>query len=177
MKPLPAYLPKTSLHRCGATLEEATDTLHRAVADFLREFEAVPNERLHAPVAPDRWSPAEYADHLVRSTALYTDAIRRPSDGRPPLAYERGLLREDGRLITVPDAEPEAGRDRRELVGDLLAATDRLVEDARRARDDGRLETVCMQNPFFHDVTVLEVVQLAAVHARRHTGHIVKTRT
>lgn len=176
MKRLPKYLPKTGLHKTGATLEEATEALQREVADFVRELRAVPDDRLQAPVAPDRWSPAEYADHLVRSTDLYTDAVLRTSDGRPTLAYERGWLRDDGRMVTIPDAEPTPGRGRSELTEDLLAATDRLADEAYRAQRDGHLSTICLQSPFFEDMTVLEVVQLAAVHARRHKAHIVQTR-
>ena len=177
MKQLPAYLPKAALHRVGDTLEEVIEAVDREVGSFLRALQAVPDERLHAPIATERWSPAEYADHLVRSTALYLDAIARTSDGRPTLAYEHGWLRDDGRMLTVPDAEPTPGRGRGELEVDLLAATQRLADGARGAQRAGHLSTVCMQNPFFGDMTVLEVVQLAAAHARLHRGHIVGSRS
>jgi hypothetical protein len=88
--------------------------------------------------------------------------------GQAPREFERGWLRNDGRMITMAEAEPAAGRDRAELIADLRSATGRLVTAAERSGALGRLDQVCHINPYFGALTVLECVQLAAVHARHH---------
>jgi hypothetical protein len=71
-------------------------------------------------------------------------------------------------MITPAEAEPAAGRDRAELIRDLRSATGRLVTAAERAGELDRLHQVCHINPYFGALTILECVQLAAVHARHH---------
>lgn len=176
MKQLQAYLPKDHLAVQGVSLHEAAQSLHQAVEHFVMQLARVPADKLFVPISENRWSPAEYADHLYRSTLLYCNLIEQVCNGEIPRSFERGWLTKDGRMITAAEAEPVPGRDRVTLIRDLWTATAALTTAAAGSAELDRLNQVCHTNPYFGALTILECVQLAAVHARHHADRHVAQR-
>jgi hypothetical protein len=168
MKQLEAYFPKDQLAAQGVLFDEAAHSLHQAVEHFVIQLAYVPEDELFVPIGKGRWSPAEYADHVYRAMLLYHKLVERAGRGQTPRSFERGWLTADGRMITAAEAEPVARRDRVALIRDLWTATAALTTAAARSAELGRHNEVCHINPYFGALTILECVQLAAVHARHH---------
>jgi hypothetical protein len=86
VRQLDNYLAKDLLAAHGSSLAEAVRALTGAVEYFVGRLSELPDGKLSTPIGPDRWSPAEYTDHVCRATVLYCglveQACSRPAAGR-----------------------------------------------------------------------------------------------
>lgn len=177
-KQIDYYFPKDTLDRHGTTIEELEPALHHAVERFITDLGRLTDRQLHHPIRADAWTPAQFADHLYRATLLYQHAIDNVLQGNDPQPTQRDWLKDGNRMITVPEAEPKAGRPRPKLIQDLRASTTQLIHAARRAETAGRLHHTCYHNPYFGLLAPLECLQLAITHAHYHAKrHLAKPST
>lgn len=162
------YYPKGFLARQGGSLGEVAERLRRVGRAFLAALEPWDDADFARPLAPGKWSPAQIADHLVRANQLFARAIEGAGTSGETLRMARGRVTEDGRAIAPEEQEPIPNRIRGDLAQDFGASLERLVEAAQRA--DPAL--ACLEHAFFGEMTVLEVLQLAAWHVRHHTKQL-----
>lgn len=169
MKQIEEYFPRELLERFGASVAEAGAHAEAAVAEVIARLEGIGAERMSAPVAPGKWSPLQVADHLHRVNELAIDGIRRVSEGEEPVRTERGYVSADGGLVvSLAAAEPVAEPVFARVVADLRRSTAALVEAAAQAEGVGLAAAVVNVNPFFGELTPLDSVRMAALHARHH---------
>ncbi|MBX3144300.1 MAG: DinB family protein [Trueperaceae bacterium] len=166
---LKQYLPHEHLMRYGDTVDAVEKSATKAVADFLSLLEALPDAVRAAPVAPGKWSPDGFGDHLVKVTEIYLADVRRVAAGGEASRHEPGIMDDRGNMVvTVEGAQPDPGRDPALLGKDLRRATAELVSFVREAEAAGLGSTVVHVNPYFGELTPLKCLQLAAAHAVYH---------
>lgn len=139
------------------------------MAEVIARLEALGEERMTAPVAPGKWSPLQVADHLHRVNLVAIDGIRRVGAGEEPVRTERGHVGADGGLLMgLAGAAPAAQPDFASVAADLRRSNAALIEAAAQAEGAGLTATVVNVNPFFGELTPLDSVRMAALHARHH---------
>ena len=165
------YFPRALLARFGGTLPEATTAAGDAVERFIAVLLRLDQGVLTRPVAPGKWTPLGYTEHMTRVTDIWSHDIASVMTGGAPERHPKGAVDAEGNLlVTVPGAEPCTGdgRPAAELVAELRSATERLGELARNAEQSGFGAAVVHVNPYFGELTPLGCMQLAATHAHHH---------
>ncbi len=163
------YLPKEHLTRSGTTVDAVEESATKAVADFLVALTALPAAVRGAPVAPGKWSPDGFADHVARANHIYLADIERVAAGGEASRHEPGIIDERGNMVlTVPGAEPDPTRDAATLDEDLRTVTAELARAVRKAEAAGFAQAVVHVNPYFGELTPLGCLQIAAAHAVYH---------
>lgn len=162
------YLPKEYLASQGATLEEATASAERAVGLFVGLLRQLSAEQLQTPLGDGRWTPAEYADHVYRSMSFGCEIVTGVCGGAGPVESPRGTMLPDGRMVTMAEGQPVAGRPLAELERDLSASLAALIASCERARAQGLEDAEFWLHPFFGMLNLTEMMQMAAVHAVHH---------
>lgn len=166
---LKQYLPQEQLTRFGTTVEAVEESATKAVADFLAALDALPASARITPVAPGKWSPDGFADHVGRANAIYLADIESVLAGGEPTRHEPGIIDERGNMVlTVPGAEPDPARDPATLDEYLRAVTTELAQAVRKAEAAGFAQAVVHVNPYFGELTPLACLQIAAAHAVYH---------
>lgn len=171
------FFPKRILEAQGPTLDAVLGRLETATSEFRSRLSALPDEALHEPVRMGAWSPAQYADHLVRSNTAVSKVLaytrkRQARPELPPIVMARGEVTADGRPLAPEVVRPVPGRDRDELIGELEACRVRLTDEARALEAAGQLGTETHTHAFFGPVNGLECVQMAAWHTGHHANHL-----
>jgi len=160
------------LLRQGRTLPEVESTLRANLEHYEGVLRNLTPPQVTAPVAPEKWTPAEVNDHVCRANRLYLEAARRAGWGDPPFELPLGRLTDDGRMMTEA-ALPELGKiERRQLAQALTASVEALIAAAQRAERSGKLGTVYVDGGFFGPLTGLETVQLASAHIFHHARQL-----
>lgn len=167
---IPAHYPKGFLARQGASPREVAERLEQVGADFVAALDALEDDAFSHPVAPGKWSPAQIADHLVRSNQLLAEAIAKARAGGEIKRMPRGRVTPDGRPLAPAEQEPIPNRIQGDLARDFTASLKRLIEVGL----DADPELTCLEHGFFGEMTVLEVLQLSAWHIRHHTKQLPK---
>lgn len=166
---LKQYLPLEHLTRYGETVDAVEESATKAVAGFLLALDALPDAVRSAPVAPGKWSPDGFGDHLVKVTEIYLADVRRVAAGGEASRHEPGMIDERGNMVvTVEGAQPDPDLDPTVTGEDLRRATAELVRSVREAEAVGLAATVVHVNPYFGELTPLRCLQLAAAHAVYH---------
>jgi hypothetical protein len=149
------------------------------VLRFVQSAEAVPDASWKLPARPDKWSPAQVAEHLVLT---YEAALREMDGGagmRPRLRWWRRLyvrarylrpLLEHGRFPERSPAVREirpAGpaRDKAELLQTFRERARAFDEGVAAAQQKGGFR---LTHPFFGRLGTLDSVRLVAVHMEHH---------
>ncbi|ASN82583.1 DinB family protein [Deinococcus ficus] len=169
---LTSYLPKEIFYTATRTFEEDQDGAREGLATFLVWLDQVPPERFHVPVAPGKWSPAEFADHLAKGNWLFTRRLQEHQDDQPLADVGYGAVFPDGRVVAHAGMEPTPGKERESLITELRASAAALEEAMQQYRQAGRLDEVCVPHQYFGPLTARETMQLAMVHYQRHLGQL-----
>ena len=177
MPEIAELFPKSFLERQGATPEAVQSRIGRASALLDTRLEAVPESAFYNPTAPEKWSPAEIADHVIRVNRLIAQALqiglRRTTD--PDLVIlrmPRGHVTPEGNTIAPDGTEPAPGRDRDALKTELeagFADISLLAHDLNTA--DG-LNITCVDQSFFGEMNARECLQLIAWHTAHHARQL-----
>ncbi|MFC4424905.1 DinB family protein [Deinococcus navajonensis] len=170
--PLTSYLPKDIFFNPDRALQEDLEGAREELATFLKWLDHVPEDRFHLPVAPGKWSPAEFADHLAKGNWLFTRRLLEHQPGQPLEHVGYGAVFPDGRVVAHAGMEPTPGRDREALMADLRASAAALEEAMHGYREAGRMDEVCVPHQYFGPLTARETMQLAMVHYQRHLNQL-----
>ena len=155
-----------------------------AVRAFVETAEQLPPERWNAPVAPEKWSPAQITEHL----ALAYEAMMRELSGGGAMApraagWQQRLLR----WFLLPHilfhrkfpSGARAPRETRPAEGnpDQAAALARLRDVADRAQrelieTERRGTKQVMTHPYFGAISALRALRFSAVHVQHHHRQI-----
>lgn len=171
------FFPKQILHAQGQTLDAVLERFESVTGEFRARLAALPDEALHEPVREGAWSPAEYADHLVRANSAVSKVLayarkRQARPELPPIVMARGEVTADGRPMAPEVVRPVAGRDRKELAFELEVCRLRLAEEAKATEAAGQLGAETHTHAFFGSMNGLECVQMAAWHTGHHARHL-----
>jgi ribosomal protein S12 methylthiotransferase accessory factor YcaO len=155
-----------------------------AVRAFIDTAERLPEERWNAPVAPEKWSPAQITEHL----ALAYEAVLREITGGPAMAPRAGAWQQRLlRWFVLPHIlfhrkfprGARAPRETRPLDGnvDRGAALHRLREVAERAQRElwdaeRRGMHPSLTHPYFGSIDGLRALRFSAVHVEHHRRQI-----
>ncbi|MFA5550459.1 MAG: DinB family protein [Trueperaceae bacterium] len=169
MEQIKEYFPRALLERYGESLEDASAHAAAAVEEVVARLAALSPQQAAAPVAPGKWSPLQVADHLHRVNLLAIEGIARVSRGEEPVRTERGSVTADGGLVVgLTGAEPAADPSLAQVTADLRSSNAALAEAAVAAQASGLGAEVVNVNPFFGELSPLDSVRMAALHARHH---------
>lgn len=163
-----AFWPTDFLERFGADAPAARAALERNAERFVAALANVDAAALHTRPAPERWSPAEVADHVVLAGGLFAEALERAAADEPRIEMPRGRVGPAGRPRAPRGGEPRAGRGREELERDLRAVHARITAAAGEAEAAAALGRECLLQAFLGPLDGLQVLQLAAWHVGHH---------
>jgi DinB superfamily len=168
MPEIPDYLSKAFLERQGISLDEVLKSLRLAQADFASKLERA---SLYEAVSAGKWTPAKISDHLSTSNAFFAACLERAINGKTPIKMPKGQLTDDGRPIN-PGQEPRANQTLSDLQQSHQVAFEALERYAKKLETLELLETICVTQSFFGELTTLEVLRLCAWHTRHHAAQI-----
>lgn len=169
MKQIDEYFPRALLERFGDSVTAAGAHAEAAVEEVISRLVALGAKRAAAPVAPGKWTPLQVADHLHRVNLLAIEGMQRVSRGEQPVRNDRGFVGADGGLVVgLADAEPASQPDLDNVVAALRVSTAALAQAAVAAEAAGLRNEVVNVNPFFGELSPLDSVRMAALHARHH---------
>lgn len=154
-----------------------------AVAELVAAIRAVPTDRWATPPAPDKWSAAEAAWHLILA---YRHLLREQVDGTPvrvlPAPWKAWLLRKlllprllAGRPLPRGVRAPREVRpsgERRSQEETLAALTEAKAAwcgaMTRNSTNGGARAT----HPFFGPLPLVTMVRFTSLHLRHHCRQI-----
>lgn len=169
-KQIEEYFPRALLERYGDDLGAAAARAEAAVEEVISRLQQFGPEHANLPVAPGKWSPLQVADHLHRVNLIAIQGMERVKSGGEPVRTERGSIGSDGGLLMgLSGAEPEDGLTLEGVAADLRESNRALAVAAREAVASGLADVVVNVNPFFGELTPLDSLRMAALHARHHT--------
>lgn len=108
----------------------------------------------------------------VHANNPFSFVLERVKDGLGPLVMPRGRVTDDGRAISPDEEAPIAGRMRTVQKDGLEVSFARLIKAARQLEEMGKLEHICIHQPFFGPMTGLEAMRLMAWHPRHHLRQV-----
>jgi DinB family protein len=152
-----------------------------AVGRFVTLASSIPPSRWPLPSEPDKWSPAQVAEHVV----LTYEALLAELAGGPAMRIRtRWWIRIPLRLVLLPrifrtGRIPAGARAPRELrpgseALDQAALLERLQADARRleARLADHAGPEYVTHPFFGRLSMTEVLRFCAIHTTHHADQL-----
>jgi len=149
-----------------------------ATERIIHKYQHLPNEQWIHNEHPDRWTPAQILDHLVKTEGMVLEMAEGPSmasemrlpDGK--VDRIRATFGDDGHKLSAmvairPDNDPE---DMSQLLEQFTTNRLKLVELAR-TRD---LSRVCTghAHSIFGTLTLLEWTWFVISHGNRHLRHL-----
>jgi hypothetical protein len=155
----------------------------QAAADFRSRAERVPNDEWDRPRREGKWSPAQETEHIALSHELFLSQL----GGGPPMrTIATGWRRVALRWLVLPyivrtgrfpraraprESRPIAtGATRHELLTRLDRAVRGVIESVQR--DGGAASRRTLRHPYFGMLSVMQAVQLSAIHTRHHTANL-----
>ncbi|MFC4454000.1 DinB family protein [Deinococcus sonorensis] len=169
---LDAYLPRTIFYNDQHQLDGAMADALQGLDHLQQWLHGVPESALHQPVAPGKWSPAEYADHLVRTNRMIRQRLQAHLDGEAHEQVGYGAVYPDGRVVAHSGTEPVPGQNREVLTRALARSHSEVMELISRYAVEGRLTEPCLPHQYFGTLNAEETAQLIAAHYRRHLAQL-----
>ncbi|CAA9587390.1 MAG: hypothetical protein AVDCRST_MAG86-3796 [uncultured Truepera sp.] len=171
MSPIKQFFPKTMLGQQGHTLKEVEVKLRVNLERYKVVLGYLTSAQCFAPVAPNKWTPAEITDHLYRANQ-YHEAVAQLCRGNPPLVLPLGKLTEEGTMVTEAALPDVGGKVLLQAVEMLSVGVEDLIAAAQRAEHLDKVGGVCLTSGFFGPLTGLERLQLASAHIAHHTRQL-----
>jgi len=167
------------------TLDELAHALRALTTQGRGFLEALPVEAFFAPQGA-KWSPAEHARHLRRSSAPLVPALRLPGfllralfgpSRRGSRTYAR--LRADyrdvlaaggqaGRFAPSPEAAPREPEARRRAILDAWQRTNAALAGGVLSWDEARADRVRLPHPLLGPLTLREMAAFSVYHSAHH---------
>ncbi|MCA9837379.1 MAG: DinB family protein [Trueperaceae bacterium] len=163
-----AYLPKEFLARQGTEFSAVRKRLVDLSAALDNQLDALDDKTFYEPIGQDKWTPAEIADHIVRTHMLMIEAMEAVLQDKPLVVRPKGSLSAEGKPVAPETEMPVPRRARKDLKKELQTSSQTLLELASKVAEANKLEQTCLVHGFFGEITVLEALQLSAWHIRHH---------
>ncbi|WP_027483588.1 DinB family protein [Deinococcus pimensis] len=165
-RPLPHHLPKDFAR--PQRLDDALAGAAASVERYIAWLDTIPDDLLHVPVTPGKWSVAEHAHHLVRTSEVFAACMTDRARGRPIVDVPLTLMWPDGRLVAPAPIQPTPGLSRSALQDGLKRAQQELERAARHLQALELHEDPCVPTGIFEPMTAVETAQLVAGHTLHH---------
>jgi hypothetical protein len=162
--------------------------LERSRDAFLAALAAIPADQWSRQPAPDRWSAAECAEHVIKiergmrkflpttvATAPVDHARRGALAGRDTMLAAR--MRDRGERRTAPETvRPEGGRypSAEPAAADFTAARADVIDFARTTAAD--LRGIFVPHPALKELDGYQWLVFIAAHTERHAAQLVELR-
>lgn len=149
----------------GSTGPEVASSLVRAIAAFEHSIHSTQHRWL-TPRAPGAWSPAQITEHVIlisESISRLIYLLQQPTF--PELPKHTGVY-QDGKKQAPSYAVPGAGSSWEDLQPRWEKVHHRLVQTVEGVQDWDNPRT--FPHPFFGELTLLQWVQMAAIHLLHH---------
>lgn len=161
------------------TKTEIQPLLTSAYGDFLARLRQMPNVQAHMS-APGKWSPAQQAEHLVKSVRPVTLAFGLPKfllalifgkANRPSRSYEELVARYQAKLAAGGTASrpfvPGIPANLNRVYGRLARTVDALNRRIERFSEH-ELDALILPHPLLGKITLREMLYFTAYHAEHH---------
>ncbi|MBL7851168.1 MAG: DinB family protein [Cyclobacteriaceae bacterium] len=168
------------------TKPEIQNLLVENYASFLAVMRRMPDVQAHM-AAPGKWSPAQQAEHLVKSVRPVTLAFTLPKfllplifgrSNRPSRTFDELVARYQAKLTA-------GGRASNPFIPGIPRNLDRVyrrlgrtVDQLRRRIDrftESELDTLILPHPLLGKLTLREMLYFTAYHAKHHQHSIEAT--
>lgn len=164
---------------------ELIELLNKSTKEFLEAVEAVTDQQWSFKQAPDRWSIAEVAEHIVLSeAALFGNATKNlngPADekwdatlGKTDL-LRRALPNRTTRVTAPEEIQPRRGMTRAQLMARFKEQRARTLAYAQETEAPLKAHTVA--NPFFGPLNGHQWLLYIPLHNLRHNQQIAEVKT
>lgn len=161
------------------TKEEIQPLLTSAYGALIARLRQMPSVQAHM-AAPGKWSPAQQAEHLVKSVRPVTLAFRIPKfllsmifgkANRPSRSYDELVARYRAKLEAGGKASkpfvPGIPRNLEGVYAKLGRTVDRLNRHIGRFSETD-LDTLILPHPLLGKLTLREMLYFTAYHAKHH---------
>lgn len=155
-------------------------------ASFLATLRPMPDIQAHM-AAPGKWSPAQQAEHLVKSVRPVTLAFSLPKfvlplvfgrSNRPSRSFDDLIARYHAKLAAGGRASrpfvPDVPGDLDAVYRRLGKTVDRLSQRVNRFSEQ-ELDTLLLPHPLLGKLTLREMLYFTAYHAKHHQHAIEAT--
>lgn len=166
------YSPKDFLAKQGTDVEALESRFEASMLAFMKSLDKLDDKTFYQSSTLDKWTPAEIADHIIRSHEVFLAAIADVLKGKPALIMPKGYLSAEGNPISPEDQIPIPRRARADLKKDLQTSYKGLRDTFNQAVQAGQLELVCMTHAFLGEVSIFEAMQLSCWHLRHHSRQL-----
>jgi hypothetical protein len=168
------------------TKPEIQKLLIENYASFLATLRPMPEIQAHM-AAPGKWSPAQQAEHLVKSVRPVTLAFTLPKfflplifgkANRPSRTFDELVAKYQARLAAGGTASrpfvPGVPRNLNRVYRRLGSIVDQLNRRIGRFSEN-ELDTLILPHPLLGKLTLREMLYFTAYHARHHQRAIEAT--
>jgi uncharacterized damage-inducible protein DinB len=163
----------------------AAKWLEQSRKEFLAAVQGLSEEQWKWKPAPDRWSIAEIAEHVVLAEAAQFANVKKAIAGAPNPAWEEQTARKTAMLETVlagrmgrvqaPEAiVPKEGLSRSQALERFERQRKEIVQFA--AESDLPLKQYTMVNAFFGPLNAYQWLLYAPLHTLRHNQQIAEVK-
>jgi len=163
------FAPATRLASIVADFSEA-------IGRLVARLEQIDDVTAHDAPEPGSWSAAQVGCHVAIATDAFGDLIAGRQPGAEPAPpgfreppWEDVQQRVPARAVAPREAWPPDNASRREAIASLQASHDRFVAMLRDL-PDGRGSRYCLTHPYVGTISLFQVAEWAAAHAKRHNA-------
>ena len=164
---------------------ELIELLNKSEKEFLQAVEGLTDEQWTFKAAPERWSVAEVAEHIVLADALLfetaTKSLTGPSDPKwEAILTKTDLLRRAlpnrSTKVDAPAAiKPQHGLARQQLIARFKEQRARALAYAQETEAPLKAHTAA--NPFFGPLNAHQWLIYIPLHHLRHNQQIAEVKT
>ena len=161
------------------------ELLNKSEKEFLQAVEGLTDEQWTFKPAPERWSIAEVAEHIVLADALLFDAATKSLTGPSDPKWETILTKTDllrralpnrSTKVDAPAAiKPQHALARRQLVARFKEQRARALAYAQETEAPLKAHTAA--NPFFGPLNAHQWLIYIPLHHLRHNQQIAEVKT
>jgi DinB superfamily len=164
---------------------ELIELLKKSEREFLQAVEGLTEQQWSFKPAPDRWSVAECAEHIVLADALLFETATKSLAGPPDEKWEETVRKTDVLRRALPNRstkvdapaaiKPQQGMTRQQLMA-------RFKEQRARARayveeTEAPLKAHTAANPFFGSLNAHQWLLYIPLHHLRHNLQIAEVKS
>ena len=164
---------------------ELIDLLNKSEKEFLQAVEGLSDEQWAFKPAPERWSVAEVAEHIVLAEALLFETATKSLTAPADPSWEATLAKTDVLRRALPNRStkvdapaairPQHGLTRQQLIARFKEQRARALAYAQETEAPLKAHTAA--NPFFGSLNAHQWLIYIPLHHLRHNQQIAEVKT